>query len=155
MEYLLMADIKERLRVYEGTVEYQKYKGYYKNGKFRVYKDSLGYDTIGYGHLVQKGENFKDGISPIDADILLAHDIEKAKENLRTLGLGTLPKDIEDFLVIMIFQLGLSGTKNFKKLLAAAKVHDRAGIRREAIDSRWYRQTPNRVQDMNNQLNWK
>ena len=34
-----MADIKERLRLYEGSLDYQKYKGYYKNGKFWTYKD--------------------------------------------------------------------------------------------------------------------
>lgn len=150
-----MADIKDRLRTYEGSMDYQKYKGYFKNGKFWTYKDSLGYDTIGYGHLVLKGENFSNGLTAIEADVLLAHDIDKAKRELSSLGLGTLPKDIEDYLVIMIFQLGLAGTRKFKKLLAAAKASDRDGIRRESIDSLWYRQTKNRVDDMNNQLNWK
>lgn len=151
-----MADIKERLRLYEGSMEYQKYKGYYRQGKFYPYKDSLGYWTIGYGRLIQNEyEKYKDGITPIEADILLAHDIEKAKVGLRTLNLGTLPKDIEDYLIIMIFQLGLGGTSKFKKLLAAAKKGDREGIRRESKDSLWYKQTKSRVDDMNNQLNWK
>ncbi|MFK0368949.1 glycoside hydrolase family protein [Enterobacter sichuanensis] len=150
-----MADIKERLRLYEGSLDYQKYKGYYRQGKFYPYKDSLGYWTIGYGHLVQKGEDFSNGLTPIEADILLAHDIEKAKAELRTLNLGTLPTDIEDYLIIMIFQLGLAGTSKFKKLLAAAKIGDRDGIRRESKDSLWYKQTKSRVDDMNNQLKWK
>jgi len=150
-----MADIKERLRIYEGSLEYQKFKGYYRSGKFYPYKDSEGFMTVGYGHLIQKGENFSTGLSPIEADVLLAHDIEKAKSNLRTLGLGKLPTDIEDYLIIMIFQLGLGGVKQFRKLLAAVKAGDRDGIRRESVDSKWYRQTPNRVIDMNNQLNWK
>ena len=149
-----MADIKERLRLYEGSMEYQKFLGYYKNSKFWTYKDSLGYPTIGYGHLVKKGENFINGLTPIEADILLAHDIEKAKAELRTLNLGTLPRDIEDYLIIMIFQLGLSGTSKFKKLLAAAKIGDRDGMRRESKDSLWYKQTKSRVDDMNNQLSW-
>lgn len=55
----------------------------------------------------------------------------------------------------MIFQLGLAGTSKFKKLLAAAKNGDRIGMRRESIDSLWYKQTKSRVDDMNNQLNWK
>ncbi|HAS1059433.1 TPA: glycoside hydrolase family protein [Enterobacter cloacae] len=150
-----MADIKERLRLYEGSLDYQKHLGYYRNGKFYPYKDSLGYPTVGYGHLIQKGEDFSNGITPIEADILLAHDIEKAKAGLRTLNLGTLPKDIEDYLIIMIFQLGLGGTSKFKKILAAAKKGDREGIRRESKDSLWYKQTKSRVDDMNNQLNWK
>ncbi|EJD6390027.1 glycoside hydrolase family protein, partial [Klebsiella pneumoniae] len=122
------------------------------NDKFYPYKDSLGYLTVGYGHLVQKGEDFTNGISAIDADILLAKDIDKAKKQLSTLNLGVLPRDIEDYLVIMLFQLGLGGVKKFKKLLAAARIGDRNGIRRESVDSLWYRQTPNRVKDMNNQL---
>ncbi|HBW8875692.1 TPA: glycoside hydrolase family protein [Klebsiella quasipneumoniae subsp. similipneumoniae] len=145
-------DLKERLKQYEGTIEYQSKLGYFKNGKFWVYKDNLGFPTIGYGHLVQKGEDFTNGISAIDADILLANDIDKAKKQLSTLNLGVLPQDIEDYIVIMLFQLGLGGVKKFKKLLAAAKNHDRNGMRRESVDSLWYRQTPNRVKDMNNQL---
>jgi len=145
-------DLKESLIRYEGTKEYQRMLGYFRNDKFYPYKDSLGYLTIGYGHLVQKGEDFTNGITAIDADILLAHDIEKAKNQLKTLNLGVLPRDIEDYLVIMLFQLGLSGVLKFKKLLASAKAHDRTGIRRESVDSLWYRQTPNRIKDMNNQL---
>ncbi|HGE9343801.1 TPA: glycoside hydrolase family protein, partial [Escherichia coli] len=133
----------------------QKHKGYYRNSKFWVYLDSVQKPTVGYGHLVQKGEDFSNGITPIEADILLAHDIEKAKAGLRTLNQGTLPKDIEDYLIIMIFQLGLAGTSKFKKLLAAAKNGDRVGMRRESMDSLWYKQTKSRVDDMNNQLNWK
>lgn len=154
MEYLLMADLKARLWKYEGDQLYQAHKGYYRQGKYYPYKDSLGYLTVGAGHLIQKGEDFSNGITPIEADILLAHDIEKAKAGLRTLNLGTLPKDIEDYLVIMVFQLGLSGTSKFKKLLAAAKIGDREGMRRESMDSLWYKQTKNRVDDMNNQLKW-
>lgn len=145
-------DLKDRLIRYEGTKEYQRTLGYYRNEKFYPYKDSLGYLTIGYGHLVQKGEDFTNGISAIDADILLAKDIDKARKQLSTLNLGVLPQDIEDYLVIMLFQLGISGVQKFKKLLAAAKIGDRNGIRRESVDSLWYRQTPNRVKDMNNQL---
>lgn len=150
-----MADIKERLRIYEGSLDYQRHKGYYRSGKFYVYKDSEGFNTIGYGHLVLKGEDFSNGLTPIEADILLAKDIEKAKAGLRTLNLGVLPRDIEDYLIIMVFQLGLGGVKQFRKLLKAVAAADREGIRREAVDSKWYRQTPNRVIDMNNQLNWK
>lgn len=106
MEYLVVADLKERLIKYEGSLEYQKYKGYFKNDKFYPYKDSLGYLTIGYGHLIQKGEEYSNGLSRIDADILLTNDIEKAKKQLKTLDLGVLPRDIEDYLVIMLFQLG-------------------------------------------------
>lgn len=53
-------DIKDRLAIYEGTKEYQATKGYFKQGRFWIYKDSLGFPTIGYGHLIQKDEDYSD-----------------------------------------------------------------------------------------------
>ena len=55
-------DLKQQLKQYEGTKEYQTKVGYFKNGKYWQYKDSLGYPTIGFGHLVLKGEDFSNGI---------------------------------------------------------------------------------------------
>ncbi|EIW1680249.1 MULTISPECIES: glycoside hydrolase family protein [Klebsiella] len=145
-------DLKCRLKEYEGTIAYQTKLGYFRNGKFFPYSDSLGFRTVGYGHLIKPGENFSTGLSPNDAEALLDKDIAVARTGLSTLRLGTLPADIEDYLVIMIFQLGVNGVSKFRKLLAAAKAGDRNGMRRESVDSLWYRQTPNRVRDMNNQL---
>ena len=146
-------DLKDRLIIYEGTKEYQMTRGYYKNGKFWMYKDSEGYDTIGYGHLVlnSEREKFKNGITPMDADLLLAWDIDRTKRDVATLGLS-LPKDWEDFMIIMTFQLGLGGVKKFKKMIAALKAQNWKEAINQAKDSLWYRQTPNRLNDMVKQL---
>ena len=146
-------DLKQRLINYEGTKEYQTTRGYSKQGKFWMYKDTEGYVTIGYGHLVQnyEREKFKPGITPMDADLLLAWDIDRTMKDVKTLGL-TLPKDWEDFMIIMVFQLGLVGTKKFKKMIAALKVQDYKEAIKQAKDSLWYRQTPNRLNDMVKQL---
>ena len=142
-------DLKQRLINYEGTKEYQQTRGYYKQGKFWMYKDTEGYDTIGYGHLVlnSEREKFKDGITPIDADLLLAWDIDRTKKDVKSIGL-TLPKDWEDFMIIMVFQLGLSGTKKFRKMITALQKQDWKEAINQAKDSLWYRQTPNRLNDM-------
>ncbi|EAY3776857.1 glycoside hydrolase family protein [Salmonella enterica] len=146
-------DLKQRLINYEGTKEYQITRGYFKQGKFWMYKDTEGYDTIGYGHKVlpSEQEKFKSGITPMDADLLLAWDIDRTKKDVQSLGL-TLPKDWEDFMIIMVFQLGLAGTKKFRKMIAALKVQNYKEAIRQAKDSLWYRQTPNRLNDMVNQL---
>ncbi|HCD7731060.1 TPA: glycoside hydrolase family protein [Citrobacter koseri] len=146
-------DLKDRLIIYEGTKEYQMTRGYYKNGNFWMYKDSEGYDTIGYGHLVlnSEREKFKNGITPMDADLLLAWDIDRTKRDVATLGLS-LPKDWEDFMIIMTFQLGLGGVKKFKKMIAALKAQNWKEAINQAKDSLWYRQTPNRLNDMIKQL---
>ncbi|EPK4322509.1 glycoside hydrolase family protein [Citrobacter freundii] len=142
-------DLKQRLINYEGTKEYQIIRGYFKQGKFWMYKDTEGYDTIGYGHKVlpSEYEKFKSGITPLDADLLLAWDIDRTMKDVKTLAL-TLPKDWEDFMIIMVFQLGLAGTKKFKKMIAALKVQDYKEAIRQAKDSLWYRQTPNRLNNM-------
>ncbi|EPR1416219.1 glycoside hydrolase family protein [Citrobacter koseri] len=146
-------DLKQRLINYEGTKEYQTTRGYFKQGKFWMYKDTEGYDTIGYGHLVlnSEREKFKNGITPMDADLLLAWDIDRTKRDVATLGLS-LPKDWEDFMIIMTFQLGLGGVKKFKKMIAALKAQNWKEAINQAKDSLWYRQTPNRLNDMIKQL---
>ncbi|HFD3885906.1 glycoside hydrolase family protein [Serratia nevei] len=138
-------DLKQQLKQYEGTKEYQTKVGYFKNGKYWPYKDSLGYWTIGFGHLVLKGEDFSTG----QADALLDKDIAIARAGVLQLGV-TLPADSRwnDFLVMMVFQLGLTKTRGFKKFLAALNNGNYARAIIEVKDSAWYRQTPARVDSM-------
>ncbi|QUG75853.1 glycoside hydrolase family protein [Erwinia sp. E602] len=140
-------ELINRLKQYEGTQTYQKSIGYFRNDKFYPYKDSLGYKTVGYGHLITPYENFDDGMTPVEAEALLREDIRIARNQYRTLGLN-LPKDWEEFMIIMIFQLGLMGVKRFRKMLAALAVQDWKEAIRQAKDSLWYEQTPNRLNDM-------
>lgn len=142
-------DIVAQLKEYEGTKAYQMYKGYYKNSKFHVYKDSLGYDTIGYGHLVKSDEAFPGGITEAQADAMLLADIGNARVEVDQLRLG-LPFDSRwnDFMVLMVFQLGITKTNQFKKFLTALRAKNYATAIAEVKNSNWYRQTPNRVNKM-------
>lgn len=142
--------LRERLKEYEGTKAYQTKLGYYRDGTFRVYKDSLGKNTIGYGHLVLPGENYSRGLTESEADNLLDKDIEIARTGVKTLGI--FAPDIEEYLIIMVFQLGLAGVKKFKKLLKAAVTGNRTEMKVQARDSLWYKQTPNRVKAMDSIL---
>ncbi|WP_202303487.1 glycoside hydrolase family protein [Dryocola clanedunensis] len=142
-----MSNLKDRLKEYEGTIAYQTKIGTFKDGKFWTYKDSLGFPTIGYGRLLTHGESYPNGITEAEADELLDHDIMIAQHNLDTLDIW-LPSDWRDFMVIMMFQLGLSGVHKFKKMLAALKIKDYPEAIRQAKDSLWYKQTPNRVDAM-------
>ncbi|WP_313104241.1 glycoside hydrolase family protein [Pseudescherichia vulneris] len=144
-------DLKNRLKEYEGTKEYQAKLGYFRNGRFWPYKDSLGFSTIGYGHLVIKGEDFSTGLTEGEADKLLSRDLAKAVMQVQTMGL-TLPDDWNDFIIIMVFQLGFNGVLKFRKMLAALEVQNYKEAIKQAKDSLWYRQTPNRVNDMISQL---
>lgn len=147
-------NLKQRLKQYEGTKEYQAKLGYFKNGKFWPYKDSLGYPTIGYGHLIINGEDFSTGITEEEADKVLSRDLAKVIMQVQTLALD-LPDDWNDFIIIMAFQLGIAGVLKFRKMLEALRMHNYSEAIRQAKDSLWYRQTPNRVNDMISHLNQK
>lgn len=142
-------ELIKQLKIYEGTKSYQTKLGYFKDGKFWTYKDSLGYPTIGYGHLVLKGEDFSKGLTEAEADKLLDVDIAIARRDVASLNLN-LPaaSNWNDFMVLMVFQLGLTKTRQFKKFLAALKSGNYATAIVEVKDSNWYRQTPNRVDQM-------
>lgn len=142
-------DIISKLKEFEGTKSYQTYKGYYKNSKFHVYKDSLGFDTIGYGHLVKAGESFPNGITDEHADAMLLTDMEHARTDVVSLRLR-LPHDSRwnDFMIMMVFQLGITKTNQFKKFLTALRAGNYATAISEVKDSNWYRQTPTRVDAM-------
>ena len=40
-----------------------------------IYKDQVGYPTIGVGHLIRKGEDFSNGLTEEEADELLRKDL--------------------------------------------------------------------------------
>ncbi|MGB6961185.1 MAG: RHS repeat-associated core domain-containing protein [Candidatus Acidiferrum sp.] len=58
----------------KGLAFIEQHEGYSST----VYKDSAGNPTIGYGHLIQKGEDFSKGITKDQANALLAGDVKGA-----------------------------------------------------------------------------
>ena len=140
-------DLKNRLINYEGSIAYQTKHGYFKDGKFWTYKDSLGYPTIGYGRLLKPCESYPNGITPEQAEKMLEEDISTAKSAVRSIGLD-LPADWQEFMIIMVFQLGLSGTLKFRKMIQSLRVKNYKEAIVQAKDSLWYRQTKSRVDQM-------
>lgn len=141
----------EEVKEFEGTIQYQTAVGYYRNGRFWIYKDSLGYPTIGYGHLITASDNFAGGIDEAQADALLQKDLVRtvrdaqsiyAQYNMKT------PYICQIVLTEMCFQMGKGKVLKFKNTLAAMARGDykaaAAGIRNSA----WYRQTPRRAEVM-------
>ncbi|MEG3135673.1 glycoside hydrolase family protein [Rouxiella sp. T17] len=141
-------DITEQLKQYEGTKLYQEKRGIFRNNKFYPYKDSLGYWTIGYGRLIKAGL-YIEGITEAQADAFLEEDLAEARKGAVSLKLN-LPtySRWNDFLVLMVFQLGLTKTKEFHRFLAAMTNSNYATAVAEIRNSNWYRQTPNRVDSM-------
>lgn len=139
------------VKFYEGSKEFQASKGYFKNGKFWTYKDSLGLPTIGYGHLIRQGENFSNGLTEAEAEVLLQKDALNAYKDAKSIyeqyGM-TGPVELQRVLWQMTFQMGKSSVLNFRKALVAMGKGDYKTAGREMRDSKWYRQTTSRAEKM-------
>ena len=55
----------------------------YEGLRLRVYRDSGGLPTVGYGHLIKPGENFSGGISGKKADLMLEVDLVTAEDAVK------------------------------------------------------------------------
>jgi len=118
----------------------------------KIYKDSLGKKTIGYGHLVTKKDNFKEGIEYTKTELLnLFHkDLEKAREGANQLvgHITELHIEAKNCIIEMVFQLGTRGVRKFTKLLLALEEKDYFEAHVQMLDSRWSKQTPKRCSEL-------
>ncbi len=109
-----------------------------------VYRDSLGFKTIGFGHLVKKGESFK-CITPEDAVELLRADYAYAKESVKK-NYPWASGEAQRVLVNLTFQLGENRLAKFKKTLTYMEQGDYYKAAGELLDSKLHRQTPKRLE---------
>lgn len=112
-----------------------------------VYKDSLGYLTVGVGRLVDQRKG--GGLRESEIDFLLDNDIDEAIEDVQSLPAWQAVKNDpvrSRALLNMRFQLGADGLRGFRNSLAMIASRDwaRAGANLRA--SKWYRQTPQRAE---------
>lgn len=117
----------------------KKYEGF----RHFPYKCTSGKTTIAYGR------NLDDvGISEAEAEIMLERDIMRAINDLNKVFPGfafTYNREIS--LIDMIFNLGLTRFRKFKKMIAAIKINDWDEAANQAKDSRWYGQVGQRAVD--------
>ena len=133
-----MEEIKQRIKEHEGFRD-------------TVYSDSLGFATIGYGHLVLPTDNFVEGTTydketleeVFDNDFKIAHD--SANELLADIEHNHIVKGV---IIEMCFQLGKPRVMKFKKMWEALKNNDLETASKEMIDSNWYRQTKKRCETL-------
>jgi len=141
----------EEVKEFEGTIQYQTAVGYYRNGRFWIYKDSLGYPTIGYGHLITASDNFAGGIDEAQADALLQKDLVRTVRDAQSLyaqyNMKT-PYICQIVLTEMCFQMGKGKVAKFKNTLQAMANGDYKGAAAGIRNSAWYRQTTRRAEIM-------
>jgi len=129
-----MQDLLESIKKHEGFVEH-------------VYDDSLGIPTIGYGFAI------KDLVLDEDiAEDILIRKLERLQRNAnsRFKWLEDMPQEVQEVLLNMCYQLGVTGVSKFRKAISALQEGDWDEAANEMLDSLWARQTPNRAKELSN-----
>tara|TARA_R110002167_G_scaffold84547_1_gene229853 strand:+ start:67 stop:501 length:435 start_codon:yes stop_codon:yes gene_type:complete len=117
-----------------------------------LYKDHLGFATIGHGHLITENDNFESGVTYPKAQLveLFKQDLARAeKETDELIGhISELHNVARDCIIEMCFQLGKRGVQKFVKMLLALEERDYKSASLEMLDSKWNKQTPKRCQEL-------
>lgn len=115
---------------YIKNVENAGKKGYDKQKKLWFPHESFegGSDTIGYGHKIQKGEDFSKGITDAQAEVLLKRDLERAKNIVnKEVGGRQLSKKQMEMFVDFVFNMGT--LSKFPKFTEFALKNDLQGMK--------------------------
>jgi len=88
--------------------------------RLEPYKDSAGLWTIGYGHLLKKGE-WWDSITEEFAEELLRQDLAIAERAVNDYVLVPINQNQYDALVSLVFNIGIG---NFKKSTLLKKINN-------------------------------
>ena len=122
-----------------------KHEGY----EPRVYKCPNGYDTIGYGFAIKDLYMDKE-----IADLILDKKIRgilasiEANEDWDT-WFWDKPQNVKEVLVNMIFQIGFTGVRKFRKTIQYIKDDNFLMAAEEMLDSKWARSdSPNRAKEL-------
>jgi lysozyme len=135
--------LKEQIKRHEGEV-------------LEVYADSLGYLTLGVGHLIREGdaEDGQPAGTPVSQEVCDAYyeddfdkHVSEAVHVFESKGgedFDSLPEDIQHVIVNMTFNLGGSRLGKFNNMWKAVVVEDWKTMAVEMEDSKWFRQVGRR-----------
>lgn len=134
--------LKEQIKRHEGEV-------------LEVYEDSLGYLTLGVGHLIQKsdpeyGQPAGTPVSQNVVDLYYTDDFDKHVDETihvcenNNIVFDALPENIQHVLVNMCFNLGANRLGKFRNMLAAVSTSDWKEMASQMEDSRWFGQVGRR-----------
>ena len=136
---------KEQIKRHEGEV-------------LNIYEDSLGYKTLGVGHLCQPEDPEYDwavgtSVSQEVVDMYYEDDFDKHyMEAIHVFGShedwNELPEVIQRVLVNMCFNLGGSRLSKFRNMLKACREHNWKELSIQMQDSRWYGQVGRRSKEL-------
>lgn len=128
--------------------------------RYEIYLDHLGYATFGIGHLVT--EKDPEWGRPVGSEVLeervwsaFSRDMEQAIADAERLvdSVYVHPLEVQIVLVSLVFQLGLTRARKFKKFVAAINSYLYGVAAEELQNSKLYYQTTARTQRHMERLN--
>ena len=115
----------------------------------KMYKDTLGLMTIGYG------TNLEEGLTKEEASLLLVTRLGKLLQELGKAG-HELPSGLGEVrdaaLANMAYNLGVKRLLGFTKMWQAIADKDYDKAANEMLDSKWARQVGNRAEELAKQM---
>lgn len=121
--------------------------------KFEIYLDHLDLPTFGIGHLVREddpeyGAEVGTPVSEERVVEVFESDIRITIEDCEKLygDFHDLPDEAKLIIANMCFNLGYPRLSKFKGMKAGVDARDWNKAADEMVDSRWYRQVPNRAE---------
>jgi lysozyme len=114
----------------------------------KPYPDPIhGWDVPSFGH----GLTY---LTEAESEMIVRNRVASIIEELgkRKPVFKTLTQDRQNALIEMAYQLGVTGTLNFKRMWLAIETGNFQQARLEALDSRWAKQTPKRAKAVSDKL---
>jgi len=127
-------ELIDRIKEHEGFKEYS-------------YNDQLGIPTIGYGFKISELTLTKE-ISSLILRKKLGEIISSLPLYINWFAYTSI--SIQEVLIEMAYQMGIQGLLNFKKTLSYLEDEEYKKAAKEMLDSKWYKQTPNRAIRLSN-----
>ena len=131
--------LREQLEIDEGV-------------KYEVYKDHLGYDTFGIGHLItardpENGWSVGTDVDEYRVREAFEDDVQGVISDCEKLYVQWehLPEEAQQIIANMMFNMGRTRLSKFKGMKRGVDARDWNAAADEMVDSNWYRQVTNRA----------
>ena len=127
--------------------------------KYEVYLDHLGLPTCGIGHLIKEddpehGLEVGTKIDEERVNELFETDIKETIDECKLIynDFDDLPEEAQYIIANMMFNMGRPRLSRFHKMKQAVDNRDWKEAANQMIDSRWYKQVPNRANRFVNRM---
>lgn len=127
--------------------------------KYEVYLDHLGLPTCGIGHLIKEddpehGLEVGTKIDEERVNELFETDIKETIDECKLIynDFDDLPEEAQYIIANMMFNMGRPRLSRFHKMKQAVDKRDWKEAANQMIDSRWYKQVPNRANRLVNRM---